>query len=60
MLSGVKRSKLHNLVHKELGVAVSLPQKPGFSSIQFMADKVILGLPKKSIQALYNEIDMLQ
>ncbi len=54
MLSGVKKSKLHNLVHKELGVAVPLPQKPGFSSIQFIADKLILALPKKSIQALYN------
>jgi hypothetical protein len=54
LLSGVKKSKLHNLVHKELGVAVPLPQKPGFSSIQFIADKLILALPKKSIQALYN------
>jgi hypothetical protein len=51
---------LNNLVHKELGVPVPLPQKSNFSSIQFMAEKVVLGLPKRSIQALYNEIDLFQ
>ena len=60
LYSGVKKSKLNNLVHKGLASAVPLPDKPGFSSIQFMANKVVLGMPKKSIQILYNEVDLLQ
>jgi hypothetical protein len=49
LLSGVKKSKLYNLLHKDLGVPVALPDKPGYSSIQFMADRLILGMPKKAI-----------
>lgn len=54
LLSGVKKSKLYNLVHKELGTPVPLPGKPGFSSIQFVAESLILAMPKKAIQLLYN------
>jgi len=60
LLSGVKNSKLYNLLHKELSVPIPLPDKPGYSSIQFMAERLILGMPKKAIQILYNQIDLLQ
>jgi hypothetical protein len=54
LLSGVKKSKLYNLLHKDVGIPVTLPEKPGYSSIQFIADRLILGIPKKAIQVLYN------
>ena len=54
LLSGVKKSKLYNIMHKDVGVPVPLPDKPGYSSIQFIADRLILGMPKKAIQVLYN------
>ena len=60
LLSGVKKSKLYNIIHKDIGVPVALPDRPGYSSIQFMAERLILGMPKKAIQILYNQIDLLQ
>ena len=60
LLSGVKKTKLYNLVHKGLRDPIPLPGKEGYSSIQFMADQLILAMPKKAIQLLYNEIDLLQ
>lgn len=60
LYSGVKKSKFNNLVHKGLASPVPLPDKPGYSSVQFMTNRLILGMPKKSIQILYNEVDLLQ
>ena len=58
--SGVHKKKICNFKHNKIGVSVPLPDKKGYSSIQFIADRIILGMPKRSIQLLFNEIDILQ
>jgi hypothetical protein len=43
-----------------LGKRYPLPDNPGYAEIRFTADRVILGMPRKSVTILANEIELMR
>lgn len=53
----------HHLLPKAdapLGVLKPIEGSPGYAEIRFSADRIILGMPRKSVTNLINEIDLLR
>jgi len=44
----------------ELGRLVPIEGNPGYAEIRFTADRVILGMPRKSVTNLFNEVELLR
>jgi len=44
----------------ELGRLVPIEGNPGYAEIRLTADRVILGMPRKSVTNLFNEVELLR